>query len=157
MSVRAKNASVPEPHPESYDPSGGPLDVTHTNWGDVISSFGAHAFKEIGNMEIDDLSAGALIGNQYSAATVRPGDQTRSSSESSFWQASVKSGRKNLKLYTKSMAQKILFNDKNAATGVSVQTGGTTYTLKAKKEVILSAGTVSHLGSSNLDVASAPC
>ena len=147
MSIRAANASVPSPHADSYSSSGGPLDVTHTNWGSVVSSYGASAFKEIGNEVLQDLSSGALIGNQYSASTVRPSDQTRSSSESSFWQASVKSGRNNLKLYTNSMAKKILFNESKTATGVSVQTGGKHYTLRARKEVILSAGAVSLISS----------
>lgn len=142
MSIRAANASVPSPHANAYSSSGGPLDVTHTNWADVVSSYGASAFKEIGVDVIQDLSSGALIGNQYTASTVRPSDQTRSSSESSFWQASVKSGRKNLKLYTNSMAKKILFNPSKTATGVSVETGGKIYTLRAKKEVVLSAGAV---------------
>lgn len=143
MSIRAANASVPSPHADAYSPSGGPLDVTHTNWADVVSSYGSSAFKEIGVDVLQDLSSGVLIGNQYSPATVRPSDQTRSSSESSFWQASVKSGRNNLKLYTNSLAKKILFDGSKTATGVTVQTGGHTFTLTATKEVILSAGAVS--------------
>ena len=143
MSIRAANASVPSPHADAYSSSGGPLDVTHTNWADVVSSYGSSAFKEIGVDVLQDLSSGALIGNQYSPATVRPSDQTRSSSESSFWQASVKSGRNNLILYTNSMAKKILFDGSKTATGVSVQTGRDTFTLTATKEVILSAGAVS--------------
>lgn len=144
MSIRAANASVPNPHADAYSSSGGPLDVTHTNWADVVSSYGGSAFKEIGVDVLQDLSSGVLIGNQYSPATVRPSDQTRSSSESSFWQASIKSGRNNLKLYTNSMAKKVLFDGSKTATGVTVQTGGKEYTLTATKEVILSAGTVSH-------------
>ena len=51
-----------------------------------------------------------------------------------------------LQIYKSSLAQKILFDSTNAATGVSVFTEGTDgtpgvyYTLKARKEVILSAG-----------------
>ena len=141
MSIRAANASVPTPHAEGYSSSGGPLDVTHTNWADVVSSYGASAFKEIGVDVLQDLTSGVLIGNQYSPATVRPSDQTRSSCESSFWQASIKSGRNNLKLYTNSMAKKVLFNGSNLATGISVQTSGKEYMLTARKEVNISAGT----------------
>lgn len=38
------------------------------------------------------------------------------------------------------MAKKILFDGSKTATGVSVQTGGNKFALKATKEVILSAG-----------------
>lgn len=143
MSIRAANASLPSPNVNNYSPLGGPLDVTHTNWANVVSSYGASAFREIGVDTLPDLTSGALIGNQYSPATVRPKDRTRSPSESSFWQASVQAGRNNLKLYINSLAKKIVFDGSKKATGVTVQTGGRTFILTATKEVILSAGAVS--------------
>ena len=143
MSLRAANASVPNPSSQSYSASGGPLDITFPNWGNPVSSYAPAAFKEIGLDTIPDLTSGVLIGNQYSPVTIRPSDQTRSTSESSFWQASVKSGRGNLILYTKSMAKKILFTTAKKATAVVVETGGVKYTLSAKREVIVSAGVVS--------------
>lgn len=143
MSVRAANASVPNPSPESYSAFGGPLDVTHSNWVDPVSSYAGAAFKEIGIHTLQDLTSGVLIGDQYSPVTIRPGDQTRSTSESSFWQASVKSGRNNLILYTRTLAKQILFNASKSATGVIAETVDMEYTLSAKKEVILSAGVVS--------------
>lgn len=143
MSIRAANASVPDPSPQSYSASGGPLQVTFPNWGNPVSSYAGAAFKELGVDSLQDLTSGVLIGNQYSPATIRPSDQTRSTSESSFWQASVKSGKGNLILYTKTMAKKVLFSPSKKATGVVVETGGVRYTLSAKNEVILSAGTVS--------------
>ncbi len=145
MKVRAANASVPDPSPQSYSTSGGPLEVTYPNWANPVSSYAGAAFKELGVNTLQDLTSGSLIGNQYSPATIRASDQTRSSSETSFWQASVRSGRGNLILYTQTLAKKVLFSDSKKATAVVVETGGVRYTLSAKKEIILSAGAVSSL------------
>jgi choline dehydrogenase len=139
--LRAANASVLSPSVQSYSVSGGPLDITHSNFADPVSSYAGSAWKELGLNQLNDLTSGALIGNQYSPATIRPSDQTRSTSKSSFLQYAVNSGRNNIFLYKTSLAEKINFAN-NKATGVSVSSGSTTFTLKAKKEVILAAGTL---------------
>lgn len=71
--------------------------------------------------------------------TIDPKRETRSSAETSFLTAAVKSQQMNLKVYTHTMAKRILFSG-NSAQGVLVNTAGVEYTLRAKKEVILSAG-----------------
>lgn len=50
-------------------------------------------------------------------------------------------GRKNLRVYSRTLAKRILFDDKKA-TGVLAQAANGTIRLTAKKEVILSAGAV---------------
>jgi choline dehydrogenase-like flavoprotein len=45
-----------------------------------------------------------------------------------------------LKVYTQTLAQKVIFNENKTATGVQVQSLGIDYTIHASKEVILSAG-----------------
>jgi len=146
MAIRNKNASVPIPSEESYSAAGGPLQVTHPNWANVESSYAAAAWSELNNTQLRDLTSGVLIGNQYSAAHINPTDQSRSSSETSFLQYAVNSGRNNLVLYTKTMGKQILFDAQRTATGVLAETDGTVYRLSAKKEVVLSAGVVSFSG-----------
>jgi choline dehydrogenase len=126
---------------QSYSTSGGPLDITHSNFADPVSSYAGAAWKELGLSQLNNLTSGALIGNQYSPATLRPSDQTRFTSKSSFLQYAVNSGRNNIFLYKTSLTEKINFAN-SKATGVSVSSGSTTFTLKAKKEVILAAGTL---------------
>jgi choline dehydrogenase len=139
--LRAANASVLSPSVQSYSASGGPLEITHSNFADPVSSYAGSAWKELGLNQLNDLTSGALIGNQYSPATIRPSDQTRSTSKSSFLQYAVNSGRNNIFLYKTSLAEKINFAN-NKATGVTISSGSTTFTLEAKKEVILAAGTL---------------
>lgn len=70
-------------------------------------------------------------------------DSTRSSAEAAFLQPAL--GRANLKIYAHTNAQKVLFdtNESLRAIGVSVNTAGVEYLLRANKEVIISAGVVS--------------
>jgi len=141
--LRAPNASVPQPSPEAYTSDGGPLHVTHSNWAQPWASWAQKGFREIGIPDIDDFSSGNLIGSQYCPLTVRPDDQTRASSESTFLQEAMASDEKNLKVFTHTLAKQVLFDGNKTATGVLVETAGFNYTLSASREVILSAGAVS--------------
>ena len=141
--LRAANASVPQPSREAYQSDGGPLHVTHSNWATPWASWAQKGFREIGIPDIDDFSSGQLVGSQYCPLTIRPEDQTRATSESTFLQEAMQSDRRNLKIYTHSMAKQVLFDAKKTATGVVVETGGFNYTLSANKEIILSVGAVS--------------
>lgn len=71
--------------------------------------------------------------------TVSSPSEERSSSESSFLRAAK--GRKNLRVYSRTLAKRILFKDKKTI-GVLAQAANETIRLTAKKEVILSAGAV---------------
>jgi choline dehydrogenase len=96
--------------------------------------------RAIGITESQDFNSGKLAGSQYVSVTVRPSDETRSTSEASFIQRAIKDGITNLKVYTGTMARKIVFDGEKRATGVEVQSVGITYLIRAAKEVILSAG-----------------
>ncbi|KAB8304231.1 hypothetical protein EYC80_003649 [Monilinia laxa] len=139
MDLRAANATVPAPSSEAFSPAGGPLQVSHANWALPMSSYAEAAFSSIGIAPLQDLSSGKIIGAQYCPLTINPSDEKRSSSEASFLQYALGSGRNNLKLFTRTLAKKIVFNGKTA-TGVVVAANGTEWTIKAKKEVVLSAG-----------------
>jgi choline dehydrogenase len=98
-------------NPAAFDPAGGPLQVSYAN----------------------------LMGAQYCSSTIDPSNENRDSSQSSFLNKAQNRG--NLKIYTISTAQKIIFDTNKVATGVSISSsGGPSYIINANKEVILSAG-----------------
>ncbi|KAH6715052.1 GMC oxidoreductase [Leptodontidium sp. MPI-SDFR-AT-0119] len=134
---RAANASA-EYNAAAFSSTGGPLEVSYANYAGPFSSYIEGALNEIGIADAPDFNSGSLFGAQYCASTISPDDQSRESSQTSFLNAA--NGRRNLKVYSLTMALKILFDSSKKATGVSVKSNGLTYTIKARKEVILSAG-----------------
>ncbi|MCJ1315485.1 hypothetical protein MMC15_000805 [Xylographa vitiligo] len=138
MAFRAANASVPAPRMEAYSLLGGPLGVSHANWAVPMSSYASEAFASIGISPARDFSSGDLMGAQYSPLTVSSPNEERSSSESSFLQAAK--DRPNLKVYTQTLAKRILFDDTKRATGVLLSTSNGALKLMARREIVLSAG-----------------
>ncbi|KAL0940023.1 Versicolorin B synthase 3 [Colletotrichum truncatum] len=138
-SSRAANASA-EYNPDAFSPAGGPLRVSYANYAQPFSTYLEPSLNEIGIPPIQDFNSGELMGAQYCADTIAPETQKRESSQTSFLNEAI--GRKNLKVYQLTLAKKILFDGNKQATGVVVTSnlGFSTYTLKARKEVILSAG-----------------
>ena len=124
----------------SFNPKGGPLQVSYSNFYQPMSSFIKQAFSRLGLQSIAGLNSGKLIGFSEFTLTIDPQTGTRSSSETSFLQDSIDSTI--LQVYQKTLAQKIVFDRKKTATGVNVITAGRKYTLSATKEVILAAGVV---------------
>lgn len=138
--LRASNASIPDPSPDAFISTGGPLHVTHPNYAAPFSSYGQIALNALGMPTISDFSSGKLIGSAYCPLTIRPQDQTRGSSQVTYLQSVIDQNRGNLKVYTHTLAKKILFDGNKTATAVEVQYGKTDFTLTARREVILSAG-----------------
>ncbi|PBP17670.1 GMC oxidoreductase [Diplocarpon rosae] len=134
---RAANASAAY-NAAAFSSSGGPLEVSYANFAGPFSSYIEGALNEIGIAEAPDFNSGSLFGAQYCSSTIRPDEQQRESSQSSFLDAAK--GRSNLKVFSATSAQKILFDSSKRATGVSVKSNGLSYTINARKEVILSAG-----------------
>lgn len=139
---RAANATVPSANASAFSGADGPLHVSHAHWATPFASWGQLALRQIGISDIPDFSSGELIGSQYVPATLRPDDQTRSTSEASYLQQSLADDEARLEVFIHTMAKKILFNANKTATGVMVETAGTSYTLNATREVILSAGAI---------------
>ena len=108
-----------------------------------MSSYASEAFASIGIPPAQDFSSGDLMGAQYTPLTVSSPNEERSSSESSFLQAAK--DRPNLKVYTQTLAKRILFDKTKKATGVLLSAGNGIFQLMARREVILSAGAVNHL------------
>ncbi|KAF2202056.1 alcohol oxidase [Delitschia confertaspora ATCC 74209] len=137
MSKRFSN-STPKYNPSTF--TDGPLQVSFANYAQSFSTWLKSGFEKIGIKEAEDFNSGSLMGAQYCTSTIRHEDQTRSSSEASYFQSALKAGLNTLKVYTTTRAEKILFDSNKKATGVQVKTGLLSYTLKASKEVIVSAG-----------------
>jgi choline dehydrogenase len=127
-----------------YDPSvfsdtGGPLQVSYSNWVDPALTWFQRAFEYIG-LPISDVgsNSGSLTGKTaWLTSTINPNTGERSSSQTSFLEQAIEDT--NIMVYKQAQATKILF-DSNVANGISVSTQGVNYTISASKEVILSAG-----------------
>ncbi|PSN66435.1 GMC oxidoreductase [Corynespora cassiicola Philippines] len=131
---RAPNASA-EYNPAAFDPTGGPLQVSYANYAGPFSSYMEGGLNSIGISPAQDFNSGSLLGAQYCSSTINPNNQNRDSSQTSFLNAAQ--NRPNLKVYSITLAKKILFNADKRATGVLIGNGAI---LSARKEVILSAG-----------------
>ncbi|KAI4762587.1 alcohol oxidase [Aureobasidium sp. EXF-3400] len=138
--LRAANATIPPANASAFSGADGPLHVSHANWATPFASWGQLALREIGILDIPDFESGELLGSQYVPATLRPDDETRSTSESSYLQQSLAGDDSRLEVFIHTMAKRIIFDSNKTATGVVVETAGTPYTLNATREVILSAG-----------------
>ncbi|PCG99791.1 Glucose-methanol-choline oxidoreductase [Penicillium occitanis (nom. inval.)] len=133
---RPRNASV-DYNPAAFSPTGGPLQVSVPTWANSFSSFAKIGYERLGIQQAVDFVSGTLAGVQYNMNTIDPLRQTRSSSETSYLRMVENS--KALRIYNHTTAQRILFNG-TTASAVAVQSDNLTYTLGAKREVIVSAG-----------------
>ncbi|KAL9090013.1 MAG: hypothetical protein Q9165_005543 [Trypethelium subeluteriae] len=128
-----------------FSPTGGPLQVSAGNYEVPLGSYAALALPELGMAQIDGFNGGRLLGSGFTVQTIDPRNAHRSSSESSFLQASFQNGTPPT-IYKNTLAQRILFDNKKTATGIQATVAGTygtpsvDFTLSARKEVILSAG-----------------
>lgn len=128
--------STPSFDPAAYDPQGGPLHASYPNYAMPFSSWMRLAMNAIGIPDRDEFNLGSLLGAQYCTSTIRPRDQKRSSSESSFLETKPPL----LTTYTYVLAKKILFDSRKRATGVLAKSKLGEFRLHADKEIIVSAG-----------------
>jgi choline dehydrogenase-like flavoprotein len=135
--ARLQNATV-KYNANSFESSGGPLEITYSDYAMPFSTWMRLGMDAIGLPESGDFNNGEVNGYQYCASTIRASDQKRSTSASSF----LKSGDLNtLKILDKTLAKRILFDDQKNAIGVEVANQlGFLSNITATKEVIISAG-----------------
>ncbi|CAG7928235.1 unnamed protein product [Penicillium olsonii] len=134
---RAENASASYDS-SAYDSQGGPLQVSYANFAMPFSSWMNLGMEAIGIDKADDFNLGSLMGAQYCSSTIDPATEFRSSSEESFLS---KIKPRSLTTYSSTLAKKVVFDQNKKATGVEVKGAlGRTVTIKATKEVIISAG-----------------
>ena len=100
-----------------------------------------NAFASLGLAPLPGFSSGNLLGYSEFTVTVDPEAETRSSSETSFLQSNILNSP-SAQIYQRTLANKIIFNENKTAIGVAVSTNGVSYTLSARKEVVLAAGVV---------------
>ena len=116
----------------------GPLSVTYPNYAQAFSTWVAKAMSAIGIAPIDGFTSGSLNGSGWLINTINHTTGQRDSSETAFLRPYL--NRTNLVIYTNTLAEKVLFQDQ-VANGVQVTSANKTFTLSAKKEVIVSSGT----------------
>ncbi|GME62638.1 Glucose-methanol-choline oxidoreductase [Neofusicoccum parvum] len=115
----------------------GPVQVGYSNFVSAAATWLEKGMAAVGIQSVNDFNSGSLLGGAYLSTTIRSSDATRSGSDQFITRA--KSNPK-LKVYTRTLAKKILFDSTKKATGVAVDSAGIKYTIKARKEVIVSAG-----------------
>ncbi|KAL9010428.1 MAG: hypothetical protein Q9173_004637, partial [Seirophora scorigena] len=123
---------------DAFSSTGGPLQVSYTNFYQPFSAFIKQGLQKLGLKNIPGMNSGSLLGFSEFTLTVDPQAAIRSSSETSFLQEAIATST--LQVYQKSVAKRILFDDRKVAQGVIVETAGVLYELSARKEVIVSAG-----------------
>lgn len=128
----------------NYDPSvfdnslQGPLQVSYPNWASPFASWCQKGLSAIGVTPNDGFNSGSLFGSMWYTATINPAGEIRSSSQTAFLSQEIQDSK--LQVYTRTLAKRILFNRRKRATGVVITSNSSTYTLSARKEMILSAG-----------------
>lgn len=91
----------------------------------------------MGIAEAQDFNSGTLMGHQFCMMTIRPFDQTRSSSEAAF--LLYDNHVEKMTIYQNTLVKKILFDDQKRAIGVRASRWWD-FAIKARHEVIISAG-----------------
>ncbi|KAG8664539.1 uncharacterized protein FPOAC1_013320 [Fusarium poae] len=104
-------------------PEGGPVQVSYSFWVSAWATWLEKGLKAVGLKSIAGFNSGELLGYHYTQTTINPKTATRSSSNEYIYKAKSE-GLDNLK----------------KAIGLEVSFMDVKYTLKAKKEVVLSAG-----------------
>jgi choline dehydrogenase len=115
----------------------GPLGVSPVRELHPLSAAFVEACKEHGLRHVEDYCAGDIDGTFVNLVTQRDG--RRSSTARAFLRDARK--RPNLKVLTDALADKVLIQN-GCATGVQYRRAGGMRTLRARREVIISAGTI---------------
>ena len=129
--------STPELDPAGLRATDGPVSIAYTNYALPFSSWVLKATEALGMKRIPGFIDGVLIGSSWNMMALDAKTQTRESAETAYLRPALK--RSNLITYHSTTAMKVLFEGKEAV-GVLCNTLGKEYTLRARKEVILSAG-----------------
>jgi choline dehydrogenase len=115
----------------------GSLTLTYPNYAQPFSTWVAEGMAEVGIPHIPGFTSGVLNGSGWLINTIDHATGFRESSEAAFLRPFL--SRPNLVVYNVTLAEKIVFKG-NMAKGVQVSSRNKTFTVSARKEVILSAG-----------------
>lgn len=120
---------------DDYHGAGGPLNVSDQRQADPLSDAFIQAAGEVGIPANADFNGAAQEGAGYYQTTTRHG--RRGSTARTYLRAARQ--RRNLKIETNALAQRILFAGKRA-TGVEYRMGGQLRSARARREVLVSSG-----------------
>jgi choline dehydrogenase-like flavoprotein len=130
------------PFTPEYHGSGGPVDNSFPLWYPQAAPSFIPALEAVGIPQNKDPMGGENVGGYVSLGAVDQKNATRSYSATAYLQPNL--GRKNLVVLTGAQATKVVLTNNKAsgirATSVKFIANGTNYEVKAKKEIILSAG-----------------
>ncbi|KAJ0109534.1 hypothetical protein J7T55_014096 [Diaporthe amygdali] len=130
--------ATPSFNESAFDNSlGGPLQISYGGYTPEALVPFLNGFNDIGIGPAEDFNSGDLLGANWVTNNINPENNHRSSSQTAFINPSIANA--SITLYPNTLARRVVF-DGTTATGVEVTTGRATYTLSARKEVILSAG-----------------
>ncbi|CAG8197647.1 unnamed protein product [Penicillium salamii] len=136
-SKRLENATTSfNEHVFSQSSNGSSIDVSYLNAVAPFSTWLFKALEAVGITKVDDFNSGELLGAQYSSSTVSPSSEQRSSAD--YIIAGAHSST--LQVCAHTLAEKVIFDDDKNAVGVEAEYKNTSFTLSARKEVIISAG-----------------
>ena len=120
---------------DDYHGTGGPLNVSDQRQADPLSDAFIQAAGQVGIPANADFNGAAQEGAGYYQTTTRHG--RRGSTARTYLRAARQ--RRNLKIETNALAQRIVFAGKRA-TGVEYRAGGQLRTVRARREVLVSSG-----------------
>jgi choline dehydrogenase len=129
--------STPDVDPAGARATSGPVSIAYTSYVLPISSWVLKATEALGMKRIPGFIDGTLIGSSWNVMAIDARTQTRESAETAYLRPALKRG--NLVVHHSTMALKVLFEGKDAV-GALCNTMGKEFVLKAKNEVIISAG-----------------
>lgn len=115
----------------------GPLGVSPPRMQHKLAGVFIEACKERGLREVEDYCTGDIDGAFANLVTQRDGQ--RSSAARAFLEDAMK--RPNLKVITGALVDRVLIENRRA-TGVAYRHDGTAHVIKARREVIVSAGSI---------------
>lgn len=136
-------ATLPEGVTPSFNESAfdnslnGPLQISYGGYTPEALVPFLDSFNDIGISLAEDFNSGDLLGANWVTNNINPENNYRSSSQTAFINPAL--SNTSITIYPNTLARRVVF-DGTTATSVEVTTGRATYTLSARKEVILSAG-----------------
>ena len=126
----------------SYNPAdtviGGPLDISYPAFAQPWSTWVAKAMEAIGIKNTNAFIDGSLNGSSWLMHTIDHKTGFRSSAESAFLHPYL--GRSNLAVFDNTLGERIIFDGNKVATSVQVTTANISYTLRVRREVVISGG-----------------
>lgn len=118
--------------------TGGPLGVTYSSWAQSFSTYIAITMNALGIGNTNAFINGNLNGSSWLTSTVNADTGHRESAQVAYLDPAV--NRPNLRVFDLTMGERIVFDEDRVARGVVVTTANQTYTIRARREVIVSAG-----------------